>query len=230
MIWVVPDSVAGIWRGKIKTEEGPQDFELVLHQCLSQGSGTFRLSGETDLEGGVNFDVCGDRVQYECIPKNMNRYRFRMKFNGHICGDVMEGTLSVFEQGRMQPRKGTWKVQREPADYTGTWEWPCATGSRSVRMHIEQRDGHFIATYLDRDQALPVTDFYDFGGGFYFTLLIGREGHRLKNTEDTGWLIGEGVLDHGKLKGRIEFYPSRDMPGVPGGRKASNWAPRLIKP
>ena len=104
-----------------------------------------------------------------------------------------------------------------------------------MRLRIEKSDGQYVMTYLDRDQTIPVTDFYDCGGGFYFTLLIGRDRDGLKITEDTGWLIGEGVLDQGALKGSIEFYPYEDAPGVPEGKKASravieNWAPCLIKP
>ena len=77
-----------------------------------------------------------------------------------------------------------------------------------------------------------MTDFYDFGGGFYFTLLIGRKGSSIRITEDTGWLIGEGILDNGEIKGTITFYPCGD---IPGERKASepvikDWVPRLIKP
>ena len=146
----------------------------------------------------------------------------------------MRGTLAIKDHGQLQ--ENSWEAQREKVDYTGTWEWPCTTGPRLVRLCIEQRDDHFMATYLDRDQALPVTDFYDCGAGFYFTLLIGREEHNLRIAEeDTGWLIGEGVLDHGEIKGKIEFYPFTVTPDVPAGRKAfrtsiQDWAPRLIKP
>jgi len=141
--------------------------------------------------------------------------------------------LSVADHGRLH--EGAWKAQRDEADFTGTWEWPCGTGLRSVRLRIEQRDGRYIATYVDRDQEVPVTDFYDCGGGFYFTFLTGRDGSGLRITKDTGWLIGEAVADHGALSGTIEFYPYGDPFGVSGGRKApepviKEWAPRLIKP
>ena len=62
--------------------------------------------------------------------------------------------------------------------------------------------------------------------------MIGREGNSLKLTEDTGWLIGQGILDHGALTGTIKFYPYGD---TPDGEKMSrpviqNWAPRMIQP
>ena len=138
--------------------------------------------------------------------------------------------MVVIDHGQVQEH--AWEAQRDKADFTGTWEWPCASGSRSVRLRIEQRNGHFMATYLDRDQTVPVTDFYDCGGGFYFTLLIGRDENGVTITEDTGWLIGEGIPDYGALKGWIAFYPYRNSSG---GRKISRpafqtWAPRLIQP
>jgi hypothetical protein len=145
----------------------------------------------------------------------------------------MQGTLAVIDHDRIDECE--WKAQRGNTDFTGTWEWPCASGPRSVHLRIEQRDGRLIATYLDQDRTLRVPDFYDCGGGFYFTLLIGREEHGLKITEDTGWLIGEAVLDNGTLEGKVEFHPYGEMSGALGGAEASraviqNWAPRLVKP
>ncbi len=235
MMWIVPAPVAGIWRGKIETEDEPQDLNLTLHQRLSNVSGTFQLSGKTNLAGGVRVDLWGNHVRFWCRPDNMAYGRFELRFDGHVHENMMQGTMAVVDEGRLQECE--WKPQRGKADFTGTWEWPCASGSRSVKLRIEQRDGQLIATYLDQDRTLPVTDFYDCGGGFYFTLLIGREdeGGSVRITEDTGWLIGEAVLDDGVLKGRIEFYPYGGTPYGPGERKApqtviQDWAPRLVKP
>ena len=91
------------------------------------------------------------------------------------------------------------------------------------------------ATYLDQDRSLPVTDFYDLGGGFYFTLLIGRVEHGVRITDDTGWLTVEAVLDQGSLTGKMEFYPYGAGPDGPGERKTpqavfGDWKPRLVKP
>jgi len=237
LMWVVPAPVAGIWRGKIETAQGPQDCQLILHQRLSEVTGTFQVAGQTNLTGRVRADVWGDHVRFECNPDHMDCGQFQLMFDGHVHENTMQGILAVADHGQRQER--AWEAQRDKADFTGTWQWSCASGSRSVRLRIEQRDGHFLATYLDLDQTVPVTDFYDCGGGFYFTLMIGREGHSTGHstriTEDTGWLIGEGFFDHSALKGTIEFHPYGDMPGVPGGRKASraviqDWAPRSIKP
>jgi len=232
LMWVVPAPVAGIWRGKIETEDEPQDLNLTLHQRLSNVSGTFQLSGKTNLAGGVRVDLWGNHVRFWCRPDNMAYGRFELRFDGHVLENTMQGTLAVENEGRLQER--AWEAQRDKADFAGTWEWPCASGPRSVKLRIEQRDGRLIATYLDQDRILPVTDFYDYGGGFYFTLLIGRKEGGLRITEDTGWLIGEAVLDDGVLKGHIEFYRYAEMSSVPGERKAPqtvipDWVPRLVK-
>ncbi len=219
MMWLVPASVAGVWRGKVETAEGLQDFELVLHQRLSEVSGTLQIYGETNINENVFVDVLGDQVHYWCLSRNMD---FNLRFEGRIRGNTMEGTISVVEEG--QHREGVWKAQREKMDYTGTWEWSSATASRSVRIRIEEREGQLTATYLDGDKEIPVTDFYDFGGGFYFTVMLDMEGGIIR--DDAGWLIGEAVADNGALKGTIEFYPPYNRPDKPG----RDWSPRLIKP
>jgi SAM-dependent methyltransferase len=57
LMWVVPAPVAGIWRGKIQTEQGMQELQLTLHQRLSEVSGTFQLSGKSKLAGWVQVDL-----------------------------------------------------------------------------------------------------------------------------------------------------------------------------
>ena len=220
-MWVVPARFAGIWRGKIETAAGPQDCQLILHQRLSEVTGTFQAAGQTNLTGSLHLDAWGDHVRFECNP---NR-QFELRFDGHVREDTMQGTLSAYDQ----PREHAWKAQRDKADFTGTWEWPCASGPRAVRLRIEKRDGHLTATYLDRDRSMPVTDFYDCGGGFYFTLMI----NSVENGR--GWLIGEGVLDKSVINGTIEFHPYENIRPVPAGKKApqpviQDWMPRFIKP
>ena len=238
LMWVVPAPVAGIWRGKIKTAQGAQECQLILHQRLSEVTGTFQLSGQGNLEGRAVVELWGNHVRFT----GGNR-QVQLRFDGHVRENTMQGTLAVTDDGQLQEH--AWQAKRDKANLTGTWEWPCATGTRSVRLRIEQRDGDFIATYLDGDRTIPVTDFYDFGGGLYFTLMIGRKGHSIKITEDTGWLIGEGIIDHGALKGTISFYPwKQKVPVLEGGKVTGetevnramkviqdrDWSPRLIKP
>jgi SAM-dependent methyltransferase len=224
--WMLPAPVAGAWKGKVETAQGPQDCQLTLHQRLSEVTGTLQVLGQDKMSGSIHADLWGDHLRFA-----LSEYGFKeFRFDGRVNGNMMRGSLA-----NGQPGEHAWEAKREKVDLAGKWEWPCLSGSRPVRLRIERRDAHLVAAYVDRNKEVPITDFYDCGGGFYFTLLIGREGDNgLSITEDTGWLIGEGVLDHGKLKGTIEFYPYSAMPG-PGGKKTSspmirNWAPRLVAP
>lgn len=223
-MWIVPAQVAGVWRGKLETADGAHECQLTLHQRLSGVSGTIQVADQANLSGQIYADLWGDNLRFGF---NIGLIRF----DGHVNKDAMQGSLV---NGQLPDR--AWEAKRDKVDLAGTWEWPCLSGERPVRLRVERSDGRLIATYLDRDKTVPIADFYDCGGGFYFTLLIGREGENgLIINENTGWLIGEGVVDHGELKGSIGFYPYTDMPNVPGGKKASptvirNWAPRSIKP
>jgi SAM-dependent methyltransferase len=236
LMWVVPAAVAGVWRGKIETPDGSRDYRLTLHQRLSQIGGTFQLSGETPLTGGVQAELWGDHVRFWGMPAKVPYGQFELRFDGHIGGDSMKGTLAVTDHDRLCERP--WEGQRDKVNLTGEWEWTCATGPRPVRLRVEQRDGRLAATYSDDDKQIPVPDFYDFGGGFYFTLLIGRTEHGVTITDDTGWWTAGGVLDQGELKGTIDFYPypRSDLPPGPDGKRPSrpevhqDWAPRHIKP
>jgi len=200
-MWVVPASVAGIWRAKIETAKGTQDCQLILHQQLSDVTGTLQLSGQANLTGNVVVDMWGNHIRY--VFGFMDS--FEVRFDGTVYENAMQGTLAVRDHDQLQEH--AWEARRDNIDFVGTWEWPNAVGKPLVKLSIEQRQGHLIATYQEREKKVPITDFYNFGGGFYFTHLIGREGGGLVISENTGWLIGEGVIDSGKLLGTIEFYP-----------------------
>jgi SAM-dependent methyltransferase len=238
-MWVVPAPVAGIWRGKIDTAQGPQDCELVFHQRLSQVTGKFHESGQPNLSGPVHVDLWGDHLRFECIPEHMAYGQFQLQFDGHVHKNTMQGTLAVTERGQL--REVSWQAERDSADFSGTWQWPCPTGEGPVKLKVERAASGVAATYIDQDQAIPVPDIYDGGGGFYFTLLIGRDadGLGLRITKDTGWLVAEGIIDGGSLKGKFEFYPYYKRGGgglfeAPAGSVTQDiirdWTPKLIQP
>jgi hypothetical protein len=216
---------------------------LVFHQRLSQVNGTFQISGQSKLAGRMKVDLWGDHVRFECIPEGMAYGQFQLMFDGHVQKNTMRGTLAVTERG--QNRELAWQAKRGSTDFSGTWQWPCATGERPVKLKIERGVNDIAATYVDQDQAIPVRDIYDCGGGLYFTLLIGHEADGgLRITNDTGWLIGEGILDGGSLKGKIEFYPYKrewnlfdDANKTKAPERGSvtqdvirEWAPHLVHP
>jgi SAM-dependent methyltransferase len=237
LMWVVPAHVAGIWQGEIDTEQGSKKLQFIFHQRLSEVSGTFELSDSNNLKGYTSVDLWGSQIRFWCQPDNIPYGRKELRFDGQVVENTMQGKVIITEEGRNKEYK--WKVQRKKVDFIGTWEWPCATGPRSVKLHIERENGKLIAKYQDvffeQDKILPVTDFYDFGGGFYFTLLIGRNEHGgVVITEDSGWLIGEAILDQGSLTGKIEFYPYGSKNDNPAGAKITEpvireWKPRSVK-
>ena len=251
--WIVPAPVAGVWRGKVRLQSGERELRLTLHQRLSGVTGSFAFEGPTNSLGNINADMWGDHLRCWCIPTNQAWYPAQIWFDGHATGDTISGNVWV-PQGQ-ETREVKWLARRDEADLTGTWEWPGPTNS-PVQLKIERRDGRLAASYVDKsrkspydskgDQPIPVTDFYDCGGGFYFTLLLGLEGNSLSRgarragAED-GWLVGEAVAQDGTLKGTIAFYPYSNRfptfgrpeqpekkPALPEGRR--DWQPKRIGP
>ncbi|MHC4962871.1 MAG: methyltransferase domain-containing protein [Planctomycetota bacterium] len=207
-MWVVPAPIAGLWRGKIKRPQGEQDIKLILHQTPSGVNGTFELSGQTDFAGKVRVDLWGDHLRFWCSPDGKGYGDWQIIFDGSVHGDIIKG--KVVEIGNNGFNEYEFQAVRDKADLTGTWEWPSASKPHQVKLRIENHDNQLTATYLDRDRGVPVTDFYNFGGGFYFTVLVGFEENTFEfidGPEDAGWLIGEGTLDDGMLNGTVMLYP-----------------------
>jgi hypothetical protein len=205
--------------------------KLVLHQRLSAVTGTCEVIGAATLTGQVGAELWGDRLRYACSTGNVLPISSFLRFDGHVHGNTMQGTLALYRDKHRQEFQ--WQAQRDRVDFTGTWEWLCLSGDRKVQLHIEHKDGNYAAMYFDQGEDIPVTDFYDLGGGLYFTLLIGRIGSSIRLTKDTGWLLGEGVMEDGLLKGKVEFHPYGDSPGMSIGREPPqavirDWTPRRI--
>jgi SAM-dependent methyltransferase len=219
--WIIPAPVAGVWRGRVHTESGEGELTLSLHQRLSQVIGSFELQGATNFSGRVQADLWGDHLRCLCIATNQGSYRHQMCFDGHAADDTIHGNLSVPE-GNENPEV-KWAVRRDKADFTGTWEWTGPMDS-PVQLKVERREGRLAATYADGKQTLPVRDLYDFGGGFYFTLLLGLQGNSYTSSgrrvgPEDGWLIGEATACDNGLTGTIAFYPyhARNALGFPAG-------------
>jgi hypothetical protein len=141
-MWVVPAPIAGIWRGKIETENGRKDCKLVLHQRFSKVTGTIEISSKEDLDECVFVELKGDHIRYKF--RNRTTEMDHVMFDGQVQQDVMEGTLAMNESGKVQ--KYPWRAQRDTVDYTGRWEWPCPSGPRSVQLSIDKRKGELTAT------------------------------------------------------------------------------------
>jgi len=252
--WVVPAAVAGVWRGPIRTGPGEEELKLALHQRLSSVTGGFEFVWPTNVSGTVQTELRGDHLRLECLATNRYYSQFRMFFDGRVTGDTLQGRVWISDTN--STREFPWTATRDKADFTGTWEW---TGpwDKPVQLHVERRDGRLAATYFDasrevpayvgRNKPIPIEDFYDFGGGIYFTLLLGREAtggqasytvarlqhhttSRRLGRED-GWVIGEAICANANLVGTIAFYPYpmslfMDL-GTPAARGTNDPAPRI---
>jgi predicted O-methyltransferase YrrM len=247
--WIVPAPVAGVWHGKLQLESEEGELELILHQRLSGVTGSFQFQGPTNLQGYVQADLWGEHLRCWCISTNRTQYFSQIWFDGQANGDTISGGLWV-PQGK-ETREVKWEGRRDKTDLTGTWEWPGSSNS-PVQLKVERRDGRLTATYVDKSRAtvyapkagqpIPVADLYDFGGGFYFTLLLGLEGNSMTHSgrrmgAQDGWLIGEALAQNGTIEGTIAFYPyPNDLfrlprPGQPDQKPAAqvvrrDWQPK----
>ena len=214
-VWVVPAPVAGTWQGALRLDgEEEGDLRLTLHQRLSGLNGSFDFRGTTNLAGVIQADLWGTHLRLHCIPTNGPYGRFLMWFEGHASGDALKGALWISRNNTT--RTLDWTGRRVKTDFAGIWEWP---GPRDtpVQLKIERREGRLAVTFTDTNrevpgysseqQPIPVSDFYDFGAGFYFTLLLGRDGGSRRMGPDDGWLIGEATATDNSLLGTIAFYP-----------------------
>ena len=251
--WIIPAPVAGVWRGKVPADSGGRELKLTLHQRLSGLSGSFQLQGSTNVRGVVEVDLWGDHLRCWCIPTNAPRQSDQIWIDGRVQGDSLNGGLRMWQgTNTVQTR---WTARRDPVDFSGTWEWSGASNAH-VRLRIEHRNGQLVATCADKNREknawrdetrpVPVFDFYDFGGGFYFTLLLGLEGDnysrggRQMGPQD-GWVVGEAILEDGTLKGALAFYPYPENftgPGQPQPTNEENapssgrrdWQPKRVAP
>ena len=236
MMWIVPASVAGIWRGKVQTEKGTRDVRLILRQRFSQIRGNLQVSSQKSRTASVGGELWGSRLTFGGAfdDENMNKKKRRLgrlnfRFEGHVKNNRMQGVLQVSGNGKV--RKQDWVARREENDYCGTWQWPGVTGETHVGLRIKRSDGQYSATYLSGDKEIPVHHFYDWGGGFYFAVFVGRTDNGFIIRDDTGWLIGEAVFQQDQLKGRIEFYPYQVL-GAEHRRNpiVRDWEPHLAEP
>jgi SAM-dependent methyltransferase len=213
-VWVVPAPVAGLWQGKIATDSGNAELSVTLHQRLSGISGTFQLQSRTNIGGAVQAELWGTHLRFYCTATNQAYGQWLTWFDGAASNGQLRGM--IWTSTPVGTRQSEWTAQRATADLTGNWQWS-TPDKLPVQLQITRANGRLAATYVNTNQSTPpvwdkrhplaVQDFYDFGGGFYFTLLLGEEGGSRRTGPEDGWLLGEAIVSNGKLSGSIAFYP-----------------------
>lgn len=240
--WVVPARVAGSWTGSVHLQGGSAELTIQLHQRLSTINGNFELKGATDASGSVRADLWGDHLRLWCIPKGQDGFNSQFWFEGRVRGDNLTGDL--WYAGKEARESVSWTGSRKHFEYTGTWEWP-GLSNAPVQLKIERADGRYVATYSELQGAAgapartaAVNDFYDFGGGFYFTLLLGLDGSMTQGQRrmgpGDGWVVGEAIVVDGELLGSIAYYPYSGTPGIRPAvdagapRTWKDWRPKRV--
>jgi hypothetical protein len=197
-------------------------MNLTLHQTLKEITGTFLVRvAETNLTGSLRADLWGAQLRFDGYAAGQSYAGFRMIFDGHAAGEALEGRLDLVAAGK--ELKGKWLAKRESNDFTGEWEWSAPAPGRSVKLNIVRTNGGCLATFFDKGQHAQVEDFYDFGGGFYFTHMVDKEetspgAWSVRLTQDAGWLIGEAAHEGSGVTGNLWFYPH---PGSHGSLRSS---------
>ena len=239
--WIVPAPVAGTWRGNLSGASPAGDLTLTLHQRLSGLSGSFQFQSGTNIAGTIEADLWGTNLRLHCIPTNRVAYgAFLMWFDGHATNDTLRGKVWISQ--KTNTSACDWTARRDKSDFSGDWQWSGPKDS-PVQLKIERQGGGVDVTYEDKNRdipaysnerkPIPVTDFYDFGGGFYFTLVLGRESNGARRMgPDDGWVIGEATMISNALSGTIAFYPHpQDSFGhFPGPAKTNTEPPPPEKP
>gem|GEM_PF-3400122 len=248
----MPAKIAGVWRGKVVMAGAEHDLKLKLYQTVAHVTGEFELSGTNNIKGRLRCSLLG--TQFRCTGYIGQTSAQVLEFDGHVEWDELDGILTVQLPGRHGSREtevrfsptargafdqGKFRARREPANYVGLWEWTDPVTTRPVRLRLQKQNSSIIATYVDGDKTFPINDFYDFGGGFYFTVRIPWRAElklHVPSAESVGtshwhaWLVGYGTIEAGSLKGELGFYPPPAQPlGETTTGERHDWRPSRLE-
>ncbi|MDW8143086.1 MAG: class I SAM-dependent methyltransferase [Armatimonadota bacterium] len=174
--WVIPAGVAGTWRWSVQTPRGERQYVLTLRQRFQKVMGTISVDGRESPIADAR--LVGTQLSFS-TTRDMGGQKVTMRFSGRVNGDTITGTVEI--QGGQFAGKRDWVAKRDKVNLVGTWQWKGGT------LRIEQRKGELVA-YIGNT---PVSDFYAWGSGIYFTLDRAREE------------VYEGVVDGDQIVGTI---------------------------
>ena len=105
--WVIPAHAAGLWRWNVKTPKGERDYTLNVTQKFQEISGQIRGPGrESTISDAL---LKGDQVTF-WVRDEIAGQNVTMRFQGHIRGDMIDGSAEV----KGGPFEGThpWTAKR----------------------------------------------------------------------------------------------------------------------
>lgn len=92
-LWIIPANVGGTWTGTISTQSGRSEpYKIEVKQKYQTVHATVNIGSETMSLPQVK--LVGDRVSLEHRQK-FNGREIRMRVNGQINGDTLQGTAEV---------------------------------------------------------------------------------------------------------------------------------------
>ncbi len=178
--WVIPAGVAGTWRWSVQTQRGERQYVMTLRQRFQKVMGTVSVDGrESPIS---NAQLVGTQLSFT-VTREIGGQKVTMRFSGRVNGDMITGTVDI--QGGQSAGKRDWVAKRDKVNLVGTWQW------KGGAIRIEQRRGELVASYIDGGRATPISDFYAWGAGIYFTLDRTRED------------VYEGVVEGDRIVGTI---------------------------
>lgn len=157
--WVIPAGVAGTWRWTVQTPRGEREYVLRLRQRFQKVTGTLSVGEqETPI---TNAQLVGTQLSFTAT-REIGGQKVTMRFSGQVAGDTITGTVDI--QGGQFAGKRDWVAKRDKVNLVGTWQW------KGGAIRIERRNNGLVASYIDGGRAIPISDFYAWGAGVYFTL------------------------------------------------------------
>ncbi|MGQ9463853.1 MAG: methyltransferase domain-containing protein [Candidatus Fervidibacter sp.] len=178
--WVIPVGVAGTWRWTVQTPRGEREYVLKLRQRFQKVSGSVSTDGSQNPI--TNAQLIGTQLSFT-VTREIGGQKVTMSFSGQVSGDTINGTVDI--QGGQFAGKRPWVAKRDKVSLVGTWQW------RGGTIQIEQIKGGFYANFIDGNRSTPISDFYVWGSGIYFTLDKAREE------------VYEGVVEGDRIVGTV---------------------------
>jgi SAM-dependent methyltransferase len=106
--WVIPANVAGLWRWRMSTSAGDQEYTLRLDQTFQEIRGKVSMQGrEVDIAEAL---LAGDQLNFT-YREDIKKGKAVMRFSGRVSGDIIRGNVVV--KGGPSAGSYSWTANRE---------------------------------------------------------------------------------------------------------------------